>query len=145
MVINFNAWLMATIGGILMGVGAGMLLLFSGRVAGISGVFGGILTVPKGDTLWRILFVLGMVLGGVILYFAVPEAFATSYSRSFGAMGLAGFLVGFGARMGNGCTSGHGICGIGRLSPRSIVAVSAFIIFGAIAVAVVRYGFGGTI
>ena len=122
--------LSALIGGFLLGA-AGLVLLFSnGRVAGISGIFGGVLGFKKGDTLWRVAFIAGLLVGGVILTFAYPESLRFELKSSAPTVMLAGLLVGIGSRMGSGCTSGHGICGVGRISPRSIIAVVTFMEIG---------------
>lgn len=118
------------IGGMIIGGAVSIMLLFNGRVTGISGIVGGLLNKETLDKNWRALFLLGLLLGGVILRFIYPESFtlisnATTVDYIFG-----GFLVGFGTLLGNGCTSGHGVCGISRLSARSIGATVTFIIFG---------------
>ena len=111
-------------GGILLGCSALLLLLANGRIAGISGILGGTLTAPKSDRLWRFLFIAGMIIGGAL---AAPFGDMPQTLGSHPALlAVAGLLVGIGTRMGNGCTSGHGICGIGRLSIRSIVATVVF-------------------
>jgi uncharacterized membrane protein YedE/YeeE len=113
------------LGGMLLGVSATLLLLFNGKIAGISGIVGRIYKGRKGDTSWRILFVLGMILGGVVSAKAlniVPSAMVVSTPLVL----IAGLLVGIGTKLGNGCTSGHGICGMGRVSKRSIAATVTF-------------------
>ncbi|MGF1773149.1 YeeE/YedE family protein [Vibrio maritimus] len=113
------------LGGMLLGVSATLLLLFNGKIAGISGIVGRIYKGRKGDTSWRILFVLGMILGGVVSAKALniaPVAMVVSTPLVL----VAGLLVGIGTKLGNGCTSGHGICGMGRLSKRSIAATMTF-------------------
>lgn len=147
MIIEPMSWLYAGIGGVLIGIASLILLLFNGRIAGISGITGTMLLKPAGDTLWRMLFVLGMVLGGVVLLFAYPQAFpsAEGSTRSTGALVLAGVLVGVGTRMGSGCTSGHGVCGMSRLSPRSFAATGTFMLIGGIVVAIITHAFGGTV
>lgn len=121
-------------GGMLLGVSATLMLLLNGKVAGISGILAGIISAKAQDFAWRVLFVFGMVSGGVLGVQAfvsdVPLQFESSYSLLF----LAGLLVGLGTRLGNGCTSGHGICGIGRLSIRSIVATGVFMLVAGITV-----------
>ena len=133
------------VGGILIGISASAMLLLMGRIAGISGIIGGVVTRQKDDVLWRIAFIAGLVIGGLVLRVVAPHLLQVDIVRSAGALVAAGFMVGFGARLGNGCTSGHGICGIGRFSPRSIVATIIFIVAGAAAVYVVNHLFGGAI
>jgi len=122
-----------------------MVLVYHGKVAGISGIFGGLLTPRPGDLLWRAMFVLGLVLGGAAIFLVEPAAFARDISRSHAAVGLAGVLVGVGTRMGSGCTSGHGICGISRLSARSLVATCTFMLTAAATVLVVNRVLGGAL
>lgn len=133
------------IGGILIGLSASAMLLFNGKIAGISGIVGGLLSLKKNDTLWRAAFVAGLVTGGFILPLFAPQAFDFGIVRSGGALVVAGFMVGLGARVGNGCTSGHGVCGISRFSVRSIVATVIFIVVGAAAVYVINHLLGGVI
>lgn len=113
-------------GGILLGISATVLLLLNGKIAGISGIMTGLLTPKSSDFAWRLLFAVGMVGGGVLatIWFAVDTP--REFGLSVWWLAAAGLLVGIGTRLGNGCTSGHGICGIGRLSKRSIVATMIF-------------------
>lgn len=129
----------ALIGGALIGLAASLLLLLNGRVLGITGIVAG-LAGP--DARWRALFIAGMILGGVAVGRVVPGAFTSTVHLP--AMGLiaGGILVGFGTRLANGCTSGHGVCGIARLSPRSITATAVFISAGALAVFIWRHLLG---
>ena len=127
----------ALAGGALIGLGASALLFFAGRIAGISGVVGGLLRPEPGEWGWRAAFVGGLLVGGVGLAFLLPGAIATP-PRPYASLAAAGLLVGFGARLGRGCTSGHGVCGISRLSSRSIVATATFVATGILTVAVVR-------
>ncbi|MBA5763945.1 YeeE/YedE family protein [Vibrio sp. 404] len=114
-------------GGMLLGVSATMLLLFNGKVAGISGIVSGLFSAPqKGDYAWRVLFFTGMVLGGFFTVHLFDLAIPEMEGLNIWGVVLAGLLVGIGTRLGNGCTSGHGICGIGRLSKRSIIATCVF-------------------
>ena len=122
----------ATIGGILIGASASAMLLFNGKVAGISGIFAGVLRPVKGDTLWKVFFFSpASSSADCVLRILDPHAYDFGIIRSPSLLVLAGLLVGFGTRLGNGCTSGHGVCGISRLSARSIVATITFIATGA--------------
>ncbi|GAM74345.1 probable transmembrane protein [Vibrio ishigakensis] len=121
-------------GGMLLGVSALLLLLFSGKIAGISGIVSGALKNQAGDRVWRWLFIIGMVLGGILGGVAFSAGIPTVYDSSLWVLLLAGFFVGFGTKIGNGCTSGHGICGIGRFSTRSIVATCVFMLVAGITV-----------
>lgn len=126
------------IGGALIGLSASVILLVNGRVAGISGIVGGLLgRSPIDEAAWRSLFVGGLLIGGVLGLFLVPGAFPSS-PPSLPAVLVAGALVGVGTRIGNGCTSGHGVCGLSRFSPRSLVATLTFIATGALTVAAIR-------
>ena len=121
-------------GGMLLGVSATLLLLLNGKVAGISGILGGLLTPKAQDTAWRWLFIIGLVVGGLFGVRLLAAEVPLQYSSSTGMLIIAGLLVGLGTRLGNGCTSGHGICGIGRLSLRSIVATGIFMLVAGITV-----------
>ncbi|HIF6101791.1 YeeE/YedE family protein [Vibrio parahaemolyticus] len=113
-------------GGILLGIAATILLLVNGKIAGISGIMNGIMSPKKGDYSWRLLFAVGMIAGGLISVLMLGVAVPSTANLSLGMVIAAGLLVGIGTRLGNGCTSGHGICGMGRLSKRSIVATCVF-------------------
>ncbi|EIO4561276.1 YeeE/YedE family protein [Vibrio parahaemolyticus] len=113
-------------GGILLGISATILLLVNGKIAGISGIMNGIMSPKKGDYSWRLLFAVGMIAGGLISVLMLGVAVSSTANLSLGMVIAAGLLVGIGTRLGNGCTSGHGICGMGRLSKRSIVATCVF-------------------
>ncbi|EMI7299231.1 YeeE/YedE family protein [Vibrio parahaemolyticus] len=113
-------------GGILLGISATILLLVNGKIAGISGIMNGIMSPKKGDYSWRLLFAVGMIAGGLISVLMLGVAVPCTANLSLGMVIAAGLLVGIGTRLGNGCTSGHGICGMGRLSKRSIVATCVF-------------------
>lgn len=125
------------LGGVLIGLAAGILLLFVGRVAGISGILGG-LFLGKGDRVWRVAFLLGLLVGGAALLALAPQSFSTSPTSSKAVIIAAGLLVGIGTQLGSGCTSGHGICGLPRFSLRSLVAVVTFIATGAATVLAMR-------
>ncbi len=130
-------------GGVLVGLAAAMLLATDGKIAGISGIVGGLLRPVAGDVAWRVTFVLGLVAGGALLHAAFPERVAFTVARSWETIVGAGLLVGFGSRLANGCTSGHGVCGISRGSVRSVVATIVFMVTGACAAYVVGHVMGG--
>ena len=133
----FTPW-PALAGGVLIGIAAGMFLLFNGRVAGISGIVGGLLRPVGGDIAWRITFVIGLVAAPLVygLFAVVPRL---QIDASPAALVVAGLLVGVGTRYGSGCTSGHGVCGLSRLSPRSLVATLCFMGAAFATVIVVRH------
>jgi uncharacterized membrane protein YedE/YeeE len=120
----------AAIGGVLIGASASVLLLTSGRVAGISGILGSLTDPRPGDVAWRAAFIAGMIGAGLAGQAWWPEVFASTLHRSPAILALAGLLVGFGTRLGNGCTSGHGVCGLSRLSTRSLASVATFMAMG---------------
>lgn len=132
-------------GGFLLGLAALSLLFFNGRVAGVSGILGGFLSFKNRDTLWRFAFLAGLVMGGVLLLGTFPETLNITLKSSPPVVMLAGLLVGIGSRMGSGCTSGHGVCGIGRLSQRSMIAVVVFLSSGIAAAVSIDLIFGGEI
>ena len=132
-------------GGVLIGLAAVGMLLFAGRIGGISGIYGGLLTADRGDTAWRAWFVGGLMFGALLMSFFRPESFDIIISKSPLAIIVAGLLVGIGVRLGSGCTSGHGVCGVGRLAPRSLVATAVFMTTGALAAFIVNHIFGGSI
>jgi len=125
-----NQFVMAAIGGGLIGVAASILLITQGRIAGISGITGSLFKSDVKDKDWRLAFFLGLMAGGVALAMFSPNVFVVSEQRPVWMMGVAGLLVGFGTQMGNGCTSGHGVCGITRFSVRSLVATGTFMAAG---------------
>jgi len=139
-IINFTP-VPAFIGGALIGLSAAFLLLVKGRVAGISGIAGGIILPEKGDVSWRIVFVLGLILGGLIYqYFELgPDVSLIVAQTDKSLLIVAGLLVGVGTTIGTGCTSGHGICGLARRSPRSLVATLTFMSSAAVTVFIVRH------
>jgi uncharacterized protein len=121
-------------GGALIGLSAAAMLLIEGKIAGISGIFAGVLRPARGDTLWKAAFLSGLLVGGLLLRLVAPGAFDFGVVRPFGVLVAAGLMVGVGTRMGNGCTSGHGVCGVSRLSARSMLATAIFIAAGAVVV-----------
>lgn len=133
-----DGYLYALLGGALIGLASGLFLVLTGRIAGISGVLGGALIPRAGDWMWRGVFVLGLATGGILLVQFLPEVVPTSYGTSKGLLIAAGLLVGFGTRLGSGCTSGHGVCGVSRFSPRSLVATGTFITAGVLTVLVAK-------
>ena len=133
----------AAIGGALIGLSAVLLMLLTGRIAGVSGIFSGLLNFRGEDKGWRIAFVVGLILVPVIAGFAGYGMAPPKLPASWALLVVAGLLVGFGTRLGGGCTSGHGICGIGRLSPRSITATIVFMVTAVVTVAVTRHVLGG--
>jgi hypothetical protein len=129
-------------GGILIGLSASAMLLLDGKIAGISGILAGVLKPVRGDTLWRVCFLAGLLAGGLLLRTLQPGAFDFGIIRPFPLLVIAGLLVGFGTRLGSGCTSGHGVCGVSRLSLRSVVATGTFMFSGAFAVYLVTHLMG---
>lgn len=134
---NFTPWA-ALAGGMLIGLSAAVFVLFNGRIAGISGILGGLLECPKGDIAWRVAFLAGLI-GAPLLYGAVLTLPEVRIDADFPTLIIAGLLVGVGTRYGSGCTSGHGVCGLSRMSPRSLVATVAFMLAGFATVFVVRH------
>lgn len=147
MIIDTGAWALAGFGGVLIGLASVALLYFNGRIAGISGITDGVFGASRGDVGWRAAFVAGLVVGGVALLAVYPAAFpsAEGAGRPVWLLVGAGLLVGFGTRMGSGCTSGHGVCGMSRLSPRSFAATAMFMFTGGVSVALVRHLLGGAL
>lgn len=130
---NFTPW-QSLLGGVLIGLSSALLYLGQGRIAGISGIFGGMLSKFCRDFVWRYFFIAGLVAGGVIVYLMMPEKTAVNFVHPLPFFAIGGLLVGVGTRLGNGCTSGHGICGLGRRSPRSLAAVMTFMLAGGVTV-----------
>lgn len=143
MSINWNAFTpwTALAGALLIGFAAAMLLLLNGRIAGISGIAGGLLKPVRGDVAWRAAFIAGLV-GAPLVYALFAALPAMQVDAGYGALVAAGLLVGVGARYGSGCTSGHGVCGLSRLSLRSIVATATFMGAGFATVFLVRHVLG---
>lgn len=125
----------ATLGGLLIGLAAAAMLYFNGRITGISGIFDGAIVPKASETAWRWVFLAGLLIGGAIYFALVPTDAMFELDRSPLTVVGAGLLVGFGTKMSNGCTSGHGVCGNARLSPRSIIATLVFMGVGAAVVA----------
>ncbi|HPU80975.1 YeeE/YedE family protein [Accumulibacter sp.] len=140
MTIDWNHFtpLSSLVGGVLIGVAAALLALFNGRIAGISGIVGGLLRPHRGDVEWRAAFVIGLILAP-LLYRVLAPLPEIRIEAGTGLIILAGLLVGVGTRYGAGCTSGHGICGLSRRSPRSIVATLSFMAAGFATVFVMRH------
>ncbi len=134
---DFN-WITALFGGILIGISSTILLAFDGRIAGISGIVNGALKSTQEEA-WRWFFIVGMLAGGFLYEYILTSEPTPTSSFAPLAMIIGGLLVGFGTRMGNGCTSGHGVCGLGRLSFRSLVAVITFLITAIITVFITRH------
>lgn len=140
MQVDWNALspLTAVAGGAVIGLAAGLLALLNGRIAGISGIVGGLLARVPGDMAWRVLFITGMLASPLVYRLLAPLP-PIDIEASPWLLALAGFVVGMGSRYGAGCTSGHGICGISRVSPRSIVATLVFMASGVATVFVIRH------
>jgi len=133
----FTPW-SALAGGALIGIAAGMFVLLNGRIAGISGIIGGLLKPARGDVVWRMAFIGGLIIAPLVyaLMAALP---VPQIDAGYGTLVAAGLLVGIGTRYGSGCTSGHGVCGLSRLSPRSLAATAAFMAAGFATVFVIRH------
>lgn len=140
---NFTPY-SALAGGILIGLSATVMLLFNGRVTGISGMISGLVTPTKGEWSWRLVFLIGMMIGAVLFVFIFSGSLTPRTNFPLYLLIVGGFLVGFGTRLGNGCTSGHAICGIARFSPRSILATCVFMFSGGVTVFVIRHVLGLT-
>lgn len=134
---HFTPWA-SLFGGALIGVAAAMLVLLSGRIAGISGILGGLIALRRGDIAWRLAFVAGLLAAPTAMVLMGREL-APRIDAGLGMLLVAGLLVGLGTRYGAGCTSGHGVCGISRLSPRSLVATAAFMGAGILTVFIARH------
>jgi uncharacterized membrane protein YedE/YeeE len=131
------------IGGALIGAAASLVLLTHGKIAGISGIFGGLLRKDTTDRPFRLSFLAGLLVAGALASFLMPAAFASGWSATLPITLVAGALVGFGTQLGSGCTSGHGVCGISRLSMRSLIATATFMVAGGATVFIARHVLGG--
>ena len=132
--MTYQSVLDAICGGALIGLGAAIMLLWNGKIAGVGGITRGLLHFRAGDWAWRSAFVGGLLVGGAAFYVTNPAVFQITTDRSLPVVAAAGLLIGFGGVVANGCTSGHGVCGVSRLSPRSIVATATFIAAGIVTV-----------
>ena len=137
--LHFTPW-SSLAGGLLIGLAAAGFVLLNGRIAGISGILGGLFRPAQGDVAWRVAFLAGLVGAPLVygLFSSLPEA---RIEAGNGTLVAAGLLVGLGTRYGAGCTSGHGVCGLSRLSPRSLIATASFMLAGFVTVFVLRYVF----
>lgn len=134
-----ESYYLPLLGGVLIGTAVSLMLYLNGRVTGISGIlYGATVNPAKGDRAWRWYFIFGMLVGGFILKLVKPDSFSSSLPTQDWTLVIAGLLVGFGTVLGSGCTSGHGVCGTSRLSPRSLAATITFILAGIFAVFVLR-------
>lgn len=129
----------ALVGGAFIGLGAVLLLWLTGRIAGISGIAAGLLPPDRGDALWRLAFLVGLIGGAAIYRYLGGPLQMLQFSTSTFMIAMAGVLVGFGAGLGGGCTSGHGVCGLARLSKRSLTAVTLFTLFAGLTVYMIRH------
>ena len=137
---HFTPWA-SLAGGVLLGVASAAFILLNGRILGISGIVGGLLGPSRGDAGWRVAFLLGLLAAPATFAWFAPSGFLAEprIDAGYGAIVVAGLLVGFGTRYGSGCTSGHGVCGLSRLSPRSVVATMAFMAAGFVTVFLIRH------
>tara|TARA_Y100000766_G_C18454486_1_gene387582 strand:- start:93 stop:512 length:420 start_codon:yes stop_codon:yes gene_type:complete len=138
-----NAYLMPLTGGVLLGLSAMWLLLSLGRIAGISGIAWRSLAGP--ERVWRALFLLGLLVGGLVTHNVIGQPVPAESTSALWLIAASGLLVGLGTRMGGGCTSGHGVCGLGRRSPRSLVATLTFMTLGIVTVFIMQSMLGGSV
>ncbi len=134
-----STWISALAGGVLIGLAATLLLWLTGRIAGISGIVGGVLQPRQGEVAWRAAFLVGLIAAGAAWLWLMPGAYTPRQGFPPVLLVVAGLLVGFGTRLGNGCTSGHGVCGLGRLSLRSLAAVMTFMVTAIATTYIVRH------
>ena len=137
---DFTPWT-ALAGGLLIGLAAALFLLLNGRIAGISGILGGLLSPSRGDIVWRLAFMAGLI-GAPLAWLMVADLPPIEINAGYPSLIIAGLLVGVGTRYGSGCTSGHGVCGLSRLSLRSLVATLSFMAAGFITVYIIRHLLG---
>ena len=133
------SFLLATVGGLIIGTASSLLFLLLGRICGVSGIVGTLLEARPGDRGWRLAFVAGLLAGGAAVGGAGRDLLAGASEQTIGASVVAGLFVGVGTRMSGGCTSGHGLCGVARFSKRSIVATCVFVVAGAVTVFLARH------
>ena len=131
-------FVMPLLGVVLIGVSSGIMLLFNGRTTGISGIFSGLLFKRGNEETWRSYFLAGLIFGGFVLQYLNPKLFENTTGRGLLVLVTSGLLVGIGSKLGRGCTSGHGVCGIGRLSVTSLVATVVFVLSGMFLVSIVQ-------
>ncbi len=138
--LHFTPWA-ALSGGVLLGIASALFILLNGRILGISGILGGLLTPRMGDVSWRIAFLLGLMSAPFVFSKLMPATLiqVPRIDAGYGLIVVAGLLVGLGTRYGSGCTSGHGVCGLSRMSPRSMVATATFMAAGFLIVFVIRH------
>jgi uncharacterized membrane protein YedE/YeeE len=129
----------ALLGGALIGISVSLLLLFNGRMAGISGIMNGVFSAPKKEEVWRTLFLVGLIIGAALFQFLTQDSLSAREGYPLWLIIIGGFLVGFGTRLGSGCTSGHGICGIANFSIRSIGATLTFMASGMLTVFILKH------
>ncbi len=134
-----HPYLQSLVGGVIIGTAASILLLFNGRVAGISGIYSGLFRYKWQEWNWRMSFVFGLISGGAVLSWFHPEFFTNTTEFSYLKLSIAGFLVGHGTVIAKGCTSGHGVCGLSRLSKRSLVAVLIFMSTGMLTASLIHF------
>lgn len=138
--VNFTPFA-SLLGGIILGLASALMLILFGRIMGISGIVGTALERPKNDTLWRLVFIAGLVSSAIVFTPLIDVFRTTPIETNLWLIALGGLLVGYGTRLGSGCTSGHGICGISRLSVRSLVATGVFMVAGIVTVAIIQFVF----
>lgn len=143
--MTFDQTLLSLFGGGLIGIAVTLMLLFNGRVTGISGIVATSLSRPTGEGFWRWMFIVGLLVGGGVIRVLNPDLLSNTSDRSLILITVAGILVGYGTVMGSGCTSGHGVCGISRFSVRSLLATLTFMLFGFLTVQIVHYFIGGSL